>query len=139
MMIITRTRTDARGGFTVLEILVASAMLMLLLAMSAQALVQVRRFQRKADERVAAVELLENALEELTSKPWDEINDQAIGSLKLPADVVERWPDMRISGSVSTTAEPVEGKRIMLSLESGASNSRRAPSLTTWVYRKAPG
>ncbi len=131
------TRTDARGGFTVLEVIVAAGMLMLLLAVSAQALIQVRRFQKKTDERVAATEALENALEEIASKPWDEINDQAIGSLKLPAEMIERWPEMKLSGSVSAVSEPVEGKRITLSVTAGATPPGRAPSLTTWVYRKA--
>jgi type II secretory pathway pseudopilin PulG len=129
---------SVRRGITLLEVIVGAAMLVAVLAVSAQAIVQVSRHQKRTDQRLAAMDALENALEELSSKPWEQINDAAVSSLAIPAEIEQRWPGMKIEGSVSVVSEPVEAKRITLSIHSGPSTAGRGESLTTWVYRK-PG
>jgi hypothetical protein len=128
--------SSARRGVTLLEVIVGAAMLVALLSVSAQALFQVGRYQKRTDQRLAAMDALQNAMEELCSKPWGQIDDGAIASLKAPPEIAERWPDMKIDGKVAAVNEPVEGKRIKLSISTSSPQTGRVPSLTTWVFRK---
>ncbi len=128
-------RRSRRRGFTFIEVAVATAMLAVLLAMVGQLVVLVARHARVAEEHATALQIVENCVEEITNLPWDRINETRIASMKFPQSVRERWPQAMLTGSVDSTSDPVEAKRVSLSL--ALHSDSRAPSvrLTTWVYR----
>lgn len=132
----TSDRRRRRRGFTFLEVIVATAMLAVLLAMVGQLIVLTKRHAVAAEQQTIALRAVENCLEQITNLPWEEINDASIASLKLSEDVHERWPQAKFTGAVTSSAEPVAAKQI--SLELSLSPAGRTPSarLTTWVYRR---
>jgi prepilin-type N-terminal cleavage/methylation domain-containing protein len=125
-----------RRGFTLLEVVASAAMLAALLAVVGQAIVAVESSARRADEHAEALRVVDNLLEQFLAAPWDAIDADAVGRLALPNYVQDRWPKARLSGSIEPVDEPVLGKRVSLTLETGAARTR-AVTMTTWIYRAA--
>jgi prepilin-type N-terminal cleavage/methylation domain-containing protein len=129
------TTQSRRRAFTLLELAVAAALLAVLLTMITKAFAAVERNMRRTDERAQALRTVENLLEELTLASWNEINDDGIGQLKLPDDLLRRWPQAKLVGEVVDDAEPVAAKRVTLSVQPQGPVRERSVTLTTWVYR----
>jgi hypothetical protein len=87
------------------------------------------------DERAEALRTVENLLEQFLAKSWDAIDQDGIRALPLPPEIIERWPQAVIDGSVTEVNDPVPGKRVTLSLRTGAPGDLRPATLTTWIYR----
>jgi prepilin-type N-terminal cleavage/methylation domain-containing protein len=132
--VVNAVRTKRRG-FTFVEVIVAAAMLAVLLSLAGQMLVQARRHSRIAEQRGLALRTVENALEELTAKPWDEINDAALAQLAVPASLARRWPQAAFTGAVAESDQPVASKRLTLQLQLAPSQPALSAKLTTWIYR----
>lgn len=126
---------ERRFGITLVETVIASAMLAVLLSLAGQALVQLRRHARAMDDRAATLAAVENALEELAAQPWDAIDDDAIAGLRPSPSLSSRWPRAEFQGSVTTTDDPAPAKRVTLTFSTGAAAPGRPITLTTWVYR----
>ena len=123
------------GGFTFLEVVIATAMLSVLLATVGQLVVLVKRNARAAEHHAIALRSVENCLEEITNLPWDEIDDVAISTVQLSDEAQRRWPRAKLAGSVSSSSEPVEAKKISLRLSPNPDVRAPSVALTTWVYR----
>ena len=124
------------SGFTFLEVLLAAAMLAVLFSVVGQLIVNMKRQTRLVEHQALALITIENSMENLTALPWDEIDDATIATLPLPAGVLDRWPDAKLTGSVTSSSDPVEAKRIALSLSLSPESRTRPTSLTTWIYRR---
>jgi prepilin-type N-terminal cleavage/methylation domain-containing protein len=124
-----------RAGFSLLEVILAAAMLAVLFSIAGQMIVNMKRQTRLAERHSLARRTIENSMEELTATPWENIDDAAIAALPLPAAVRQRWPDAALMGSVTPSSDPVEAKRISLSLSLSPEARTRPASLTTWIYR----
>lgn len=125
-----------RQAFTFLEVLLAAAMIAVLFSIAGQLIVSMKRQTRLVEQQALALRIVENALEELTAKPWDEVNDAAIASLKLPAAVRDRWPGATLTGRIVPSTDPVEAKQVSLSLALPPDARRHPATLTTWIYRR---
>lgn len=124
-----------RSGFTFAEVLIAVAMLAVLLSLAGQMLFQARRNSRIAEQRALALRTVENCLEKLTAQPWEQVSDETIAQLKLPASLISRWPDAKLSGDVKEQAEPASAKRVSLQLQLTPNQPALAAKLTTWIFR----
>jgi prepilin-type N-terminal cleavage/methylation domain-containing protein len=133
-----RSKTINRRGFTFVEVIAAAAMLAILLALAGQILVQARRNSRIAEHRALALRTVENGLEELTARPWNEIDDDAVTQLALPQPLARRWPQAKFSGSVEELADPAPSKRLSLRLDLTSNQPALAAKLTTWIFRATP-
>jgi len=124
-----------RRGFTFLEVVVATAMLAVLLATAGQLVVLVNRHARTAEHQATALRTAENCLEEITNRPWDEINEDSVAAIGLPANIRQSWPKAALTGTVKTSSEPLEAKQVSIRLT--LNPDARAPQvkLTAWVYR----
>jgi hypothetical protein len=78
---------------------------------------------------------VENSLEEFTARPWNEIDTAHIAELKLPESIVKRWPNAKLSGAVTESAEPTPAKRIMLKLTLNPEIDAPPARLATWAFR----
>ncbi|MBA3480388.1 MAG: type II secretion system protein [Pirellulales bacterium] len=123
-------------GFTFLEVILAAAMLAVLFAITGQLIVNMKRQTRLAERHSLALRTIENSMEELTAMPWDKLDDATIAALELPAAVRDRWPDAALAGSVTASSDPVEAKRISLTLSLSPEARTRPASLTTWIFRR---
>jgi prepilin-type N-terminal cleavage/methylation domain-containing protein len=126
---------NTRHGFTFIEVIAAAAMLAALFALASQMLVQAQRHSRVVEQRALALRTVENGLEELTARPWDEINNGAITRLALPQPLARQWPQARFSGSVEELADPAPTKRLSLQLALTPNQPALSAKLTTWIYR----
>ena len=122
-------------AFTLVEVIAVTAMLGIVLALSAQVLGAVTRYARAAEHHAVALRTLENCLEQITNLPWDELEPAAIETMSLPDDLRSCWPQAQLEGEVKLADGPLQGKQITLRLSlTGAPRSREA-RLTAWVYR----
>lgn len=128
-------RHSRHRGFTFIEVVIATAMLAVLLAMIGQLVVLVKRHARTAEQHATALRIVENCLDEIANLPWDEINDERIASMTFSKGVRERWPQAELSGNVDSSSDPVEAKRVSLSLAMNPDSRAPSAKLTTWVYR----
>ena len=124
-----------RPGFTLVEVIAAAAMLAVLLVLAGQMLAQARRNSRIAEQRALALRTVENGLEELTARPWNEVTDEAISQLVLPPRLTRRWPQATLSGSVEELSDPAPAKRLSLQVQLTPTQPVLAAKLTTWIYR----
>ena len=124
-----------RPGFTLVEVIAAAAMLAVLLVLAGQMLAQARRNSRIAEQRALALRTVENGLEELTARPWNEVTDEAISQLVLPPRLTRRWPQATLSGSVEEFSDPAPAKRLSLQVQLTPTQPVLAAKLTTWIYR----
>lgn len=126
---------STRRGFTFIEVIAAAAMLAVLFTLAGQMLVQARRHSRVAEQRALALRIVENELEAMTARPWDEINDGAIAKLALSQPLARQWPQAKFSGLVEELTDPTPAKRLSLQLALTPNQPALSAKLTTWVYR----
>jgi Tfp pilus assembly protein PilE len=128
---------SARRGTTVVEMTVCFALLVVLVALVGQMFTLSSRQAEATARQAAGLQLLENALEEFTTRPWDEMTTDAIAQIAVPENARRRWPDAQLAGEVVQVDAPVAAKRITLMLEPAERSRQRPVTLTTWVYRMA--
>ncbi len=126
-------------GFTILELVVASAMLALLLSLIAQTFGAVERHMRRTEHRAQAMRTLENLMEELLAEPWNRIDAERIAALPLPDDLFHRWPAAKLVGDVDASTDPVPAKRIALTLQTDPGARERPVTLTAWIFQAPEG
>jgi Tfp pilus assembly protein PilV len=130
-----RIALGTRAGFTVLEVVFSTAMLAVLVSLIGQTVVLMNRQTQLAEHHALALQTVENLMEELTALSWDQINDDTVAKLTMPASVRARWPKVALSGSITATLEPLEAKQISLRLSLSPDSPTRSAALTTWIYR----
>ncbi len=128
-------RRPRRAGFTMLELAICAAMLATLLALIGKAITAAELGLRRVDDQGEAMRTVENLLEQFLAKSWDAIDQNSIRALPLPPELIERWPQAVLDGSVTEVSDPAQGKRVTLSLHTGAPGDSRPATLTTWIYR----
>ena len=126
---------STRRGFTFIEVIAAAAMVAVLFTLAGQMLVQARRHSRVAEQRALALRIVENGLEAMTARPWNEINDDAIATLALSQPLASQWPQAKFSGLVEELTDPAPAKRLSLQLALTPNQPALSAKLTTWIYR----
>jgi len=128
-------RLRTRRGFTIVEVAAGVAMLAVLLTLASQLLVAMRQSARRSEDGAQLLHAVDNALEEFTAAPWEEIDEASAANLRLSDDVKRRWPQARLAAQVTASTDPVEAKQVTLRLSPGKASQLRPVTLTTWVYR----
>lgn len=123
-----------RAGVSILETLGALAMLSITLAGICKMVVAVDRQQQSRDHRAAASLALENQLEQVLTRPWDQITGEE--EMKLHESITNRLPDAKGAFRVATEEGPLGGKRVTatLSWRPTRGSERAKLTLTTTVY-----
>jgi prepilin-type N-terminal cleavage/methylation domain-containing protein len=125
-----------RAGFTLVEVIAATAMLAVLLVSTAHVLRVIGTQQIAADRRNLALQSLQNIAEQVGNVPWEELTPEAAGKLTVPDSVKAYLPDAILAAKVTDVQEPVAGKRVSLELTWNAPNGQpAAPAiLTVWTF-----
>jgi prepilin-type N-terminal cleavage/methylation domain-containing protein len=103
-----------RRGMTVLELVVAAAILGTLLAVSLQLLAATAQQRSVADQRQFAVLEAENMMERLAARPWAELTPQT--AVPLSPAVRARLPSAEVKVEVAPAPNDPLAKRIVVAL-----------------------
>jgi hypothetical protein len=114
-------------------------MLAVLLATVGQLIVSIKRNNRALEHHAVAMRTVENCLEEICNLPWDEIDSDAVASMKLSDNLLRLWPEAKVTGNVELLTEPLQAKRLALRLSLSDNPRAKAARLTTWIYREPNG
>lgn len=125
-----------RRGFTVLEVFVACVVLLAALTAALGMLGRLARVRRANEERQWAVEELENVLERLTTRSWNELKTERIDAESLAARARAVLPGCRMTFNIALEDGSPPGKRIDAELrwQSGSARTESHVQLATWVF-----
>jgi prepilin-type N-terminal cleavage/methylation domain-containing protein len=123
-------------GFTLLEVTVAAAVLVVLASMCVQVYGAMAVQRRSLARRALAVQTVQNHLEHIDSLPWDEVSDETASAITLPEHLLTQLPGANIAADVTTEAGPVASKRVSIELSWTGHNGQpaRPVRLMLWVF-----
>lgn len=125
-----------RCAFTLLEVVIAAAMLAMLLTTSVQMLRGLSIHQRVSDCRAAALEAVQAVSDQIANIPWDQLTTESAKKVTIPKPLDGYLPDAKLSVSLDEVATPTTSRRIHVELTwQGPDGQAVAPvRLTSWVY-----
>jgi len=133
-----KRRLTAGHGFTVVEILVACAMLAVLMAVTLPILQKAGQQAQAAEQRVLATQWVLAELDAQTARPIEQL---APGPLKISLDpeVTERLAEAEAEFVAERIDEPAAGLRITGKLKWIGPHGEpvRPVELSTWVFEEA--
>ena len=129
------------AGFSLVEVIAASAVLAACFLLATQMMNAVARQRRSTAQREVALAEAGNQMERLTLRPWDELTAEALAEVKLSELATEQLPGGELKLAVSTTAGEPAGKRLQLEIRYRMENGQFiAPvRLVSWIYRPSKG
>ncbi len=126
-----------RRGTTLLEVTVAAAMLMGMMAVCLQMFGAVAAQNRAAEIRQTAVREAANAMERLRAVSWDELTAKNLQNVRLSEEASRALPggELRIESTVPT--DESDAKRIAVSVRWQDRTGRfmQPVRLVAWRYR----
>ena len=127
-----------RRGMTIIELMVASAILCSLLVVCLQMLAAVTAERRAVDQRQCATAELANVMERVAARPWTELTPEDVAHEQPSPTLRNLLPGVELKIEITPVTEP-EGKRIAVSLRWNDRAGTLLPPLTitTWRYRDA--
>jgi type II secretory pathway component PulK len=126
-------------GFVLLDAIVATALLAVLLAVSAVTLASMAQGRRATENRAIALQLAAGAIERACRLPWEQIGRESLDEVTSQSKINDILPTASMNWTVEQTPEDPTGKRIQVEIVMNKSAAPSAPvKLTCWVY-KEPG
>lgn len=124
------------SGFSLVELIVALVLLGTVMSIVVPALGWMGHLNRHSLQRQEAIQGLGNLMDELTSRPYEELTSEAAANVELPPALKDQLPGATLQVEIQE-AEP-KAKRIRLELGWNQRNGRPlAPMrLTAWVYER---
>lgn len=128
----------SRGGYSLIELTIASLLLGTAMGLIAPSLIWVARERRAAERRQEALQEVQNILERLTSQPWEAVTPELARETRLDERVSEQLPEARLSVDVTQTADDPDARRISVELQwlSGPGRNAAPVRLTAWIHRR---
>ncbi len=125
-------------GFTIVEMMAASAMTAVLVTMCVQMLSLTAVQRRAAERRTIALEEAANLTESLSSLTWDEITPERIAQYRLsqPAQQVLGNGVLKIALEPSTSGPLAKLVRVEITWPNGASGGDAAVRLSSWIFSR---
>jgi prepilin-type N-terminal cleavage/methylation domain-containing protein len=128
----------SRRGFTLLEVTIAAALLILCGAVIAQMLHLVARVERSSDARQAAVRAVANRLEQLQARSWDKLPVAKRTAEAAPAEILQVLPRAQLWTEVIELEEgQLREIRVQIDWTDAAGNPVQPVSLSAWKHRPA--
>lgn len=125
---------------TLLETVVAAAMLTGIMTVCLQMLGVVAAQHRVIEKRQMAIREAANAMERLSAMPWDELTTETLQDekLKLSDAASRRLTGAELTVDVTESSDPVDAKRIALSIrwKDRAGQFVQPVKLTAWRVRR---
>jgi prepilin-type N-terminal cleavage/methylation domain-containing protein len=126
-----------RPGMTLLELVAAAAVLGTVLVVCLQLLAVTTQQRRLADQRRLALAEVENAMERLTVRPWNELNQQT--TVQLSHSARSRLPAAELKVEVTPSAADPHAKRIAVTLRWKDYSGRitKPVTIVTWRWNQS--
>jgi prepilin-type N-terminal cleavage/methylation domain-containing protein len=125
----------ARGGFTILESIVAIGLLAVLMTITIQMLKLASLHQRVAERRAIELQTVQAVAELAENMHWNELSPTAIGHFRIPEAVQSYLPNEQLHVAMVDENEPA-AKRISIEIQHTGAKGQPggATRLTTWVF-----
>lgn len=126
--------TAPRPGTTLIEVIASMILLGIVFAGSIPAVVWVVRTQRALERRQAALLHAANLLDELTSRPWNRL-DEGVPVEELDRGIVADFPALRLTARVTPETEP-RARRVTVEIawEEAPGRPTRPVKLHGWAF-----
>ncbi|MEE8451060.1 MAG: hypothetical protein V3R99_04065 [Thermoguttaceae bacterium] len=126
-----------RRAMTLLETIVAAAMLTGIMTVCLQMLSVVAAQHRVTEARQMAIREAANTMERLSAMPWDELATETLQSEKLSELATQRLTGAELTIDITESSDPLDAKRIALSIrwKDRAGQFVRPVKLTAWRVR----
>ncbi len=135
-----RHSRNPRRGALLFEALGSLVMLSVLLGLIAQMVVKLDQQAGLRANRQHASLTLQNLMERAVARPWDEITRASLAQLAIPEEAAGRLTDAMLTSRVTEETDPVQSKRVTLSLAWSPTPGAepRSVTLTTFVFASPP-
>lgn len=129
--------SGSRRGLMVLEVMLASLLLAAALVVLVPLLSTIGRTRLSAEKRIIGLAAAENVLEQVASRPWNELTAEAAAAVSLDQAVAAELPAAVLAVSVADAPGELPAKRIVITLSwRDVQGQPAAPiRLTGWVYQ----
>jgi len=128
-------RAHRQRGVMLIELTVAAFFFALSIALVAQLISTVLHLRRDADRRELATQEAANAMERITSWPFERITQESADKLELSPIARQALPGAQLAARVTDTPAPSAMKRIAIVLRwrGGPAGNEAPVRLTAWV------
>jgi prepilin-type N-terminal cleavage/methylation domain-containing protein len=129
-------RPSRRRGFTIFEMMAATAVLGVVVTTSALLVQWSASLHRVATKKRCALEAATTMLDRINARPWPSITAQSVQDLQLPAEAKRFLGDPRLAVAVTDQAGPPRGKKISVAVSwtERAGQRPQEVKLTSWVF-----
>jgi type II secretory pathway pseudopilin PulG len=126
-----------RSGFTVVEAVIALAMLMILGIIVAQAIAWGLQERARTAAHSAALELAANVLEAARAEPWEKLDKSWADAQQVPSDMDAVVPDAKVAVTVAPEPKLPECRRVTVVVSwQFAPQPAKTVQLTTLLSRR---
>ena len=125
-----------RRGMMLLEVIVAGALLLAMMAICLQMLHAAAGQHRATEIRQTAIREAANVMERLAAVPWHDLTAEGTGQIKLSADANRHLPGGKLDVELVESADHPEAKRIIVRVhwKDRAGQPVRPVQLVAWRY-----
>lgn len=128
-----------RRGFSLFELTIAAILLAAVMVTAIPTLAWIVRTRQGAQREQMAILEVDNLMERITSRPWEEITPETLAAIPLPDRLARQLPETKVTIDVISASEPPNAKRVTIELswEESMAGTRSPPvRLSAWVYRR---
>jgi prepilin-type N-terminal cleavage/methylation domain-containing protein len=131
-------RSNRARGFTLPEVLVASAVLGIAMVASLQIASRLRIVERETEHRRCALVEADNWLERLTATPWDELTAEHVAECRLSEHAAQQLPGGELQIELAAEDAMPQVKHIVVEVRwRDVQGQPAAPlRLAAWVSRR---
>ena len=130
-----KVRGNARGGFSLIEQIVAAALLAAVMVTLIPLLVLVGQECRTTEQRQAAMMEVENLMDRLTAQSWDELTDESVERVELSDHLRQRLKDPSLVIKVQAVDDNAKRIRIEMTWKHRSGQFHSPVRLSAWTYR----
>jgi Tfp pilus assembly protein PilV len=137
--------TKKRGGFTLIETLVAGIILATAFTVAARMLIAASAQRKAMDLRQIALIEAGNVMERLAAEPWPKLDAAEFGTWKLCPQAARALPRAKLEIQIKSmpgkpAAKEPAAKRVTVIVSYGGDDNRpaREVRLVAWRYEHAP-
>lgn len=133
---VKRRRARRRRGFNLTELIVACAIAVAAMVGIAQLMYQVSRQYQLAERRHMVALEAANIMEDLMSRPWDEITAEKLPAIELSAACLQAAPDAQLQLEIAPDQVAQEARRLTVRIYWITRGSQAAEpiQLVAWRY-----
>jgi Tfp pilus assembly protein PilV len=138
----SRPRAHPRRGSLLIELTVATAMLMIGMSLAVKVLGYAALQRRAAEQRQRAVQEVANVMERITADPFDEVTTARAKAISISPSTASSLPGAELAVEV-TPSQPDPGRlarriAVRLRWRNRAGEWEAPVRLTTWIERGRP-